>query len=238
MLIQTRHKGFSLIELLVVIVIIGIILALGLPSFRTYMANQKIRSTAETFMAGIQRARGEAVAQNARVQFLLTNDNVIADASTSPPTPNFSASASDSGKNWMILLLDATGSPVTTQVPATTGPYIGFIEGKLGMESTGTAPFEVDGGGVNAIAFDGFGTPVLWDSTSSTWIAMTSTAVFQFSHAFVPDPSNPTLRHPDYSCKTSTGGGPIRCLNVRVTRGGQVRLCDPAVPSTDTRSCS
>ena len=31
--------------------------------------------------------------------------------------------------------------------------------------------------------------------------------------------------------------GEIRCLRVRVSAGGQVRVCDPAVGDTDTRSC-
>ena len=38
-------------------------------------------------------------------------------------------------------------------------------------------------------------------------------------------------------CKSA--GGTMRCLNVVITRGGQIRLCDPAVTTAgDTRSCS
>lgn len=37
-------------------------------------------------------------------------------------------------------------------------------------------------------------------------------------------------------CKSA--GGPMRCLNIVVTRGGQVRMCDPAVTAAgDTRRC-
>lgn len=37
-------------------------------------------------------------------------------------------------------------------------------------------------------------------------------------------------------CKAA--GGPMRCMNVVVTRGGQVRMCDPAVNAAgDTRRC-
>ncbi len=32
-------------------------------------------------------------------------------------------------------------------------------------------------------------------------------------------------------------GGPMRCLNVVVTSGGQVRMCDPALPSADPQAC-
>jgi type IV fimbrial biogenesis protein FimT len=38
-------------------------------------------------------------------------------------------------------------------------------------------------------------------------------------------------------CKSA--GGTMRCLNVVITRGGQIRLCDPAVTTAgDTRSCN
>ena len=37
------------------------------------------------------------------------------------------------------------------------------------------------------------------------------------------------------SCLAS--GGEIRCLNVIVTPGGHVRVCDPAVSANDTRHC-
>ncbi|MCC6472780.1 MAG: hypothetical protein IT514_03450, partial [Burkholderiales bacterium] len=33
-------------------------------------------------------------------------------------------------------------------------------------------------------------------------------------------------------------GGPMRCLNVLVSPGGQIKMCDPAVAATgDTRRC-
>ncbi len=32
-------------------------------------------------------------------------------------------------------------------------------------------------------------------------------------------------------------GGPMRCLNVTVQSGGQIRMCDPALPTTDPQSC-
>lgn len=36
----------------------------------------------------------------------------------------------------------------------------------------------------------------------------------------------------------ATGGGPMRCLRVVVTAGGQIRMCDTALAATDPRSCS
>ncbi|MEF8698213.1 MAG: GspH/FimT family pseudopilin [Candidatus Accumulibacter sp. UW20] len=32
-------------------------------------------------------------------------------------------------------------------------------------------------------------------------------------------------------------GGPVRCLRVVVSLGGQIRMCDPALPDGDTQAC-
>lgn len=32
-------------------------------------------------------------------------------------------------------------------------------------------------------------------------------------------------------------GGPMRCLSVTVSPGGQIRMCDPALPATNVQSC-
>jgi type IV fimbrial biogenesis protein FimT len=64
-------KGFSLVELMVVVAVIGILLATGLPSFNTWIQNTKIRTAAEAVVSGLQSARAEAIRRNARVTFSL-----------------------------------------------------------------------------------------------------------------------------------------------------------------------
>jgi type IV fimbrial biogenesis protein FimT len=39
------------------------------------------------------------------------------------------------------------------------------------------------------------------------------------------------------ACKTAGGDEPMRCLNIVVTPGGRVRMCDPSVAGPDTRAC-
>ncbi len=65
------HKGFTLVELLIVVVIMGIIAAAGAPSYRTWIENSHVRAAAESVVAGMQRARAEAVARNTAVSFTL-----------------------------------------------------------------------------------------------------------------------------------------------------------------------
>lgn len=39
------------------------------------------------------------------------------------------------------------------------------------------------------------------------------------------------------ACNTTTTPGPIRCLRVQLSVGGQIRLCDPSTSGSDSRAC-
>lgn len=68
-----KPQGFSLIELILAITIIGILLAIGIPSYRTWIQNSKIRAAATSISQGIQLARATAIKNNARASFDFTN---------------------------------------------------------------------------------------------------------------------------------------------------------------------
>jgi type IV fimbrial biogenesis protein FimT len=64
-------RGFTLIELMIGLAIVGILVFVGLPEFSIMMANIQIRAAAEAMTNGMQTARGEAVQRNGSVQFVL-----------------------------------------------------------------------------------------------------------------------------------------------------------------------
>lgn len=69
-----KPRGFTLIEMLIVIAIIAIATTLGLPSYRTWVHNTQIRTAAESIQGGLQKARAEAVKRNANIELVLGVD--------------------------------------------------------------------------------------------------------------------------------------------------------------------
>lgn len=67
-----KQRGFSLIELIIGVAIIGILLSVGLPAFSLWVENTKTRTAAEAILNGLQLARTEAVRRNVGVRFNLT----------------------------------------------------------------------------------------------------------------------------------------------------------------------
>jgi len=65
--------GFSLIELMIVLSVLSILFAVGMPAFGRLLHDIEIRGSAEGLRAGLQKARTEAVTRNALVRISFTN---------------------------------------------------------------------------------------------------------------------------------------------------------------------
>lgn len=67
MLEMKMSSGFNLLELLVTLTIVGILAAIGVPSFNVLIENQRIRSAGNDVISSLNFARSEAVTRNTAV---------------------------------------------------------------------------------------------------------------------------------------------------------------------------
>lgn len=171
--------GMTIIELLIGFVIVGVLLALGVPSFSAWLQNVQVRNAAETIFNGLQLARANAVQRNKSVSFAMNGPD----------------------SSWSVTIVSPSAlEPATVQSRSAA-------EGTLNAVITTTDP---------TITFDGLGkTNLLTAATIQV--------------------TNPT----GGACQTSSTAGTMRCLNVTVAVGGQVKMCDPypLLAAGDSRKC-
>jgi type IV fimbrial biogenesis protein FimT len=105
---KTTQKGFSLYELMITVLIVGVVLSVGIPNMREYRQNSRMTATANDLHAAFHLARSEA----SRAK---TNITVCASANSMTP-------GADCGGTWdqgYIVFVDTDGNIATGGVNET-----------------------------------------------------------------------------------------------------------------------
>ncbi len=95
-------KGFTLVELMITLAVVGITLVFASPSIVTFIKNYRITTQANGLLSDLQLARNNAVTQNRPVTICASNNTT-------------SATPTCSGTNWglgRIVFADANGDAI------------------------------------------------------------------------------------------------------------------------------
>lgn len=69
--LRRKPRGFTLVELMIAVAVLGIMLMLAVPAMGTWLGNAAIRTNAEAISNAIQFARTEAIRRNASVSITI-----------------------------------------------------------------------------------------------------------------------------------------------------------------------
>jgi type IV fimbrial biogenesis protein FimT len=145
-----QQRGFSIIELAVTLVILGILITSAIPNISSWMRNTKLRNQAESLLTGLQQARNEAVRQNRPVMFSLVN----------LPTSNSmnnQCAVSSTGTSWVVSLSSPDGKcgvTTRTDAPQIVTSRVG-TDGGSGVSVSGLQADKSTA--ASSVQFDGFG---------------------------------------------------------------------------------
>lgn len=102
--VRACDRGFSLVELMVTLAVLGALLMATVPSVAEWMRNTEVRAAAESLTTGLQKARAAAVQRNEPVYFSL-----VSTASGNPGLLNNSCTLSSTSASWVVSLASPAG---------------------------------------------------------------------------------------------------------------------------------
>lgn len=158
---QSEQRGFTLIELMVVITILAVLATLGIPSLMEMLQNTQVRTAAESILDGLQVARSEAVRRNAHTQFVLGPGTGWTVFEINPPTSGVACGtistiqtrSGSEGSEKATVAVTGTAGPGATSVTFTptgwtTGscsanPIAQINVGSSVLDSTQERPMEI-----------------------------------------------------------------------------------------------
>jgi len=199
-----RHRGFTIIELMIGVALLALLMMLAFPTFTTMMQNARLRAATESILGGLQGARAEALKRNQTAEFLLMAEE--------PDDALFGTfSANTTGPHWAVRILDGAGLPID------------FVEGRSGLEGSGQSNVAALFARISAANLPGGGT-IRFDSLGRTNVGVVNAT-------FDVQPSDPNLCRAnggDLRCLrvVVTPGGRVRMCDPSVpAAANETRAC-------------
>jgi type IV fimbrial biogenesis protein FimT len=112
------ERGFTLVEVMIVVAILAVVAAIGAPEFSRFIADQRLRATATDLVASLLVARSEAIKRNADVTLARSASGwpggwTVAAGGTEVDRRDLPSGKLDSPSSATNVVFQSTGRPTT-----------------------------------------------------------------------------------------------------------------------------
>lgn len=138
-LLPKNAQGFSLIELMVAITLLGVLLAVGLPGLGSFVTSNRLTAQINDLVADLSLARNEASTRGRNVNICIASS---------------STTCASSGTNWAagrLVWVDTNGNGSLDSGNSEIIKYADPLEGGVSLNSSGPSVTFRPGGGVTSV---------------------------------------------------------------------------------------
>jgi type IV fimbrial biogenesis protein FimT len=154
-----KYSGFTLIELMITLAVVGILLMVGVPSLKTFLQSNQLVAASNELISALHVARSEALKLNSRVSICESSDGK-------------SCSNTGSWKNGWIVFVDANGDLAGTGAPCAAPNtdcllriHDGFTDNQLTV-----AGVDANAAAINSFTFSSRGLPKAVNGSSQSGV--------------------------------------------------------------------
>lgn len=144
-----RSKGFTLIELMVMLVVVSIVISVGLPQMMVFFKGNRMVTNTNDLVSGLQIARSQAIKEGSRVSICKSTN-----ADTAAPTCAGGAEGWEQG--WFVFVEGSDAGNLIGQFTAADGA---ILKVNTGAEGAGVTITTDDNQIKDYISFTSRGTP-------------------------------------------------------------------------------
>jgi type IV fimbrial biogenesis protein FimT len=147
-----RSHGFTLVELMVALAIVGVATAVALPSFQSMVRDTRLTSQANDMLSALKFTRSEAVKRNARVT-MCKSDNGTACSVTDSATGNWQGGWIVFADGGAVGVIDATDTILQVHGALASSTLIGDGSVNNFVSYAGSGQTSAAGGGTQVGTF-------------------------------------------------------------------------------------
>lgn len=154
-----NSSGFTLLELMITLFIVGILLAVGIPSLKSFMQGNQLVAASNELVSAMHVARSEAIKLNTRVSICESSDGA-------------NCAATGSWKEGWIVFVDANGDLANTGAPcaAANTDCLLRIHEAINDDLLTVAGVDANGAALNSFTFTSRGLPKAVNGASQSGV--------------------------------------------------------------------